>query len=378
MTRPAEPREHAPMPMVLFVALPANLGGSNRSLLTLITALRPSMRCVLAAPAHGSFRALVSQSNVIDGQIELPYGSRWKRLRAALVLAGWATKHRTELTAIHAQALTGLNVAALAAFITRVPLLVRVSDPIGSRWGRFLGPVLRRLLPDLRVAPVSEAAALVAVDNGVCRFEDCRVIPNPIDSGAVVASARQDHSPLVRIGYLGGLSQRKGFDLLPGVVQSLLDLPVTWMVFLNRRGSPETDKALQELKRHSSELVQIRDRVKDVRVAYAVCDVVFVPSRAESFCRVAAESMLNGLPVVATDIPALRALVGNEAAGLLFPAGDSAKAAEAIRRLVLDPELRQRLGENGRVRGRRFEPRAIASELLPLYGISSASSPIRQ
>lgn len=374
----SEAQDDAPIPLVLFVALPANLGGSNRSLLTLITALRPSMRCVLAAPAHGSFRALTSQSNLFDQHIALPHGSKWRRLRAALLLARWALAHRAELTAIHAQALTGLNVAALAAFITRVPVVVRVSDPIGSQWGRFLGPILRRLLPKLRVVPVSEAAALVAVDNGICGLEDCRVVPNPIDPALVVAAKKLVASSSLRVGYLGGLSRRKGFDLLPDMVNALLDVRVTWVLFLNRRGDPAIDQALQEIERHSSDVVEIRKRVKDVRTAYAACDVIFVPSRAESFCRVAAEAMMNRLPVVASDIPALRALLGDGEAGLLFPPEDTTSAAGAIRRLVLDPELRQSLGAVGLLRAERFEPRAIASEMLPLYGISRSSGPTCQ
>ena len=55
-----------------------------------------------------------------------------------------------------------------------------------------------------------------------------------------------------------------------------------------------------ELRRHGR--LEIRGKLTDVRKAYAECHVVVCPSVRESFCRVAAEAMLNGLPVVGTDL----------------------------------------------------------------------------
>ena len=77
---------------------------------------------------------------------------------------------------------------------------------------------------------------------------------------------------------------------------------------------------------------------------------------------------MNGIPVVATDIPALRHLLG-DGAGLLFPVGDTAAAAEAIRDLVTDPEQRQRAGAIGKERGAAFLPAGVAAQMCDLYGV---------
>ena len=85
--------------------------------------------------------------------------------------------------------------------------------------------------------------------------------------------------------------------------------------------------------------LSIEGKFTDVRDAYARCDVVVCPSVLDSFCRVAAEAMLNGLPVVGSDLPPIRDLLGDDEAGLLVPSGDVEAAAKAVARLVDDPEL---------------------------------------
>jgi glycosyltransferase involved in cell wall biosynthesis len=79
--------------------------------------------------------------------------------------------------------------------------------------------------------------------------------------------------------------------------------------------------------------------------------------------------MANGIPVVASDLPTLRGLVGDDEAGLLVPPGDVSAAAAAIRELAGDPERRARMGEAGRRRVKQYEPGPIAAQMAQLYGL---------
>ena len=64
------------------------------------------------------------------------------------------------------------------------------------------------------------------------------------------------------------------------------------------------------------------------------------------------EAMTAGLPVVATDVGALRDLVTDGEDGFLVPTGDAAGLADRLTRLADDPALRARLGEHARTRAR--------------------------
>lgn len=61
-----------------------------------------------------------------------------------------------------------------------------------------------------------------------------------------------------------------------------------------------------------------------------------------------AEAMASGLPPVASEAGGLLELVRDGASGLLVPAGDADALAGALRRLLADPALRQRLSRGAR------------------------------
>lgn len=370
------------IPTVLFVATPAMLGGSNRSLVTLLGRLEGRVNRVLAAPPFGSFIEMVRDEGLADEYIDLPRRpqhplDRVLRLAAGFRIAWWAVRNRKRLAAVHANALTGLNLSTPAALAVRRPLVVWIHDPVGSRWGRRLGPLLRRTLPRLRIAAVSPTAEAVAVDNGLCDTGDASIIPNPIDPAEVLAPAatdpaRAESGEPLRIGILGGATERKGFDLMPAVIGGLLDLGPRWRLYVYLEPDAENAATWDELAGFPDGVVDAVGKTPDVRNAYADLDIVFCPSRAESFCRVAAEAMMNGLPVVGSDIDPLVSLLAprdgeDSGAGLLFASGDPAAAVTALRTLATDPELRATLGAEGRRRAAAFAPEHIADELIGLY-----------
>jgi glycosyltransferase involved in cell wall biosynthesis len=357
---------------VAFVSVARGLGGPSRSLATVLEHLEGRVQRVLFAP-RGSLVTHLEQQHAVDTFIVMPRGrrlARGMRLIAAFRFAAWVVRHRHRIMAIHANGQAELNIAAPAAVMSGVPLIVwgHASRPSPSL--RVLGALWRRVVRDLRVAAVSPEAQQVLVDSRlVKRPREIPIIPNPIDPRHVVAGNRVLNSR-VTIGYLKGKSRAGGWDLLPAVIESLADMSLRWLLFTNPVREPippELQATWDRLRPLLGEQVEMCGKVPDVATAYGRCDIIFCPSREESFGRVAAEAMLNGLPVVATDIPALRRLLGDEEAGLLFPAEDAATAATQIRRLVDDFELRNTLGDRGRTRASPFLPSTIVPSLHDLY-----------
>lgn len=330
---------------------------------------------MLAAPAEGAFVELVRQRGLVEEHLPLRRSTRVPRIgrmAAALRIAAWTLRNRRRLVAIHANATRGLNLAAIAALVSRVPVTVWVHDPVASPWGRRLGPLLGLLLQRTRWAAVSDTARRVAVGNRLCRADQVEIVPNPIDPEEVLGAGRSPSERVV-VGYLGGATYRKGFDLLPEIIERLADLPIVWKLFTNRFLTDFNRPIWEILGRIDARRVSLLGAEPDVRLVYQQVDIVLVPSRHESFSRVTAEAMLNGLPVVASDIPPLRELLGDEAAGLLFPVNDPAAAGQALRRLVLDGDLRSRLGNEGRKRAAGFDPARVAERMLALYGVKAGS-----
>ncbi|HCE79350.1 MAG TPA: glycosyltransferase, partial [Thermodesulfobacterium commune] len=79
-------------------------------------------------------------------------------------------------------------------------------------------------------------------------------------------------------------------------------------------------------------------------------DVFVLTSEREGFPRVILESMLMGKPVVASKIPGVLSLVVDGETGFLVPPKNPQGFTEKISLLIKDPQLRKKLGEQGRKR----------------------------
>jgi len=89
------------------------------------------------------------------------------------------------------------------------------------------------------------------------------------------------------------------------------------------------------------------------------------PSRYEGFGLPPLEAMARGTPVIASDLPALREVLGEGA--LYFPPGDAAALASVLNRLIFEPGLREGLRQRGRARAEQFKWSRTGEATLAVY-----------
>lgn len=115
---------------------------------------------------------------------------------------------------------------------------------------------------------------------------------------------------------------------------------------------------LDELRALSGSLgvapwVSLPGRSDEVAATLRACTVAIHPSRAEvGFSLAILECMRAGLPTVVADNPSVRGAIEPEVTGLWFTCGSAASAADALERLLRDPDLRGRLGRAAALRQR--------------------------
>jgi len=97
----------------------------------------------------------------------------------------------------------------------------------------------------------------------------------------------------------------------------------------------------------------------------AGASVVAVPSHYEGFGLTAAEGMLAGAPVVASDAGSHPEVIGD--AGLLVPAGDRDALVAALHRVLTDQALADDLRGRGRAQAERFSWAATAAGIVELW-----------
>ena len=115
-----------------------------------------------------------------------------------------------------------------------------------------------------------------------------------------------------------------------------------------------------------TERVRFPGQVHDIPVWLGAADIAVSASRSEGLPFNIMESMACGLPVVASDAKGHTDLVGPEN-GLLFPRGDEAAFASAVRKLAADAGLRERMGQAGREKMQRYALDTVLPQVMERY-----------
>jgi glycosyltransferase involved in cell wall biosynthesis len=133
-------------------------------------------------------------------------------------------------------------------------------------------------------------------------------------------------------------------------------------------GSLERDRAAVAAIRQAIETHDLGGRVtlagecarERVDAAYCDAEIFVLPSYGEGYGMVYAEALAYGLPIVATNAGAVPETVP-ASAGLLVPPGDEIALRDALRRVICDVNLRDRLaaGASLAARALRDWPAAV-------------------
>lgn len=248
----------------------------------------------------------------------------------------------------------------LAALLTgrRVPWVVTtlggdvyaLNDPISSRLKRA---VLRR---SRAVTTMNEdmRARLVALG---APADATYVLPMGADVDAIRAAAAGATRVPGRVLFVGRLVEKKGVAVLLDAATLLRDQP-GWSMEIVGDGPLRAD-----LESRAAGLpVAFAGALgrSQLAAAYASADVVVFPSvpaasgDQDGLPVALLEAMAVGATIVASRMPGIDAAITDGESGVLVPPGDPRALADALRRLLDDAGLRERLGKAAAARSDEF------------------------
>jgi glycosyltransferase involved in cell wall biosynthesis len=218
------------------------------------------------------------------------------------------------------------------------------------------------LFNDRVIAPSEEAARYMHRRNLVPRSRIVH-IPNFVDTEQFVAvgmaarrTAREalgvgdDH---VVFGVLGSLGERKRpQDAVAAFAKLVKRVSKARMVMIGGPLRGDAYATVQEAVNDArlGDTVRLLGDRKDVPTLLGGLDVLVGASSFETGPLAVLEAMAVGLPVVHTDVGAVREFVAEGETGHIVAVGDSESMAERMFALATLPEARRRMGSAGRVR----------------------------
>ena len=235
----------------------------------------------------------------------------------------------------------------IAAIVGRLWSIPYVVTAHGADGFALRGKVARRV----KQWVLSRAAAVLPVSRDLAQalglaVTSTTVVPMGTDLSAMSAGPRPDPAP-GRLLFIGRLAAKKGVDVL---LHALADVPQADLVVV---GDGPDAAALRDLSAQLGleERVTFAGRLPRDSVAQQLrrAAVLVIPSRTaddgdrDGMPLVLPEGMSAGVPVVASRLGGLAEYVEDERTGLLVEPDDPVALAAAVRRLLDDPALRDRL-----------------------------------
>lgn len=169
-----------------------------------------------------------------------------------------------------------------------------------------------------------------------------RPLPKGMPSDFLPANER------VVIGTVGRLAAVKNQTLLLRALHQILqrqpDLRERLRCIIVGDGPERSELEQTIASLNLQSIVWLAGDSADVPAWLSYFDVFALPSLAEGIPNTILEAMATGLPVIATAVGGNPELVEHEVTGLLIPSGDTDALAEAMLRLIEDPQQRLTMG----------------------------------
>ncbi len=277
-----------------------------------------------------------------------------RTLRDAVRVFASARDH--DIVHIHSALAPAVTIvrAGLLAFAARLRGCGVIVHAHGGNIETWLTTPGRRALMRLAMLPAHRVVAVwtagdKALTSALGRQRVC-LIDNGVDL-ARYSEPEPAHEP-PRILYVGLLTPRKGVLDLLEASQILHDDGVEHELLL-LGGTPDEGPAAAVPVLAAAEgkatLLGTRPQA-EMPAAYAGADVFCLPSWWEAMPLSVLEAMASGLPVVATDVGDVSRAVDEATTGFVVPVRSPGRLAEALKPLLVDPEIRRRMGAAARSR----------------------------
>ena len=265
-----------------------------------------------------------------------------------------------------------VHTVALTAAPTRLPQVVTIHDLLPITHPHLYPPGAdshqRTELEAAQAADVIVTTCEATADEivsvvGFPRDQIAVAPPGPFAVSTTRAAAPAQGPYVLAVGQV---TPRKGFDVLAAAAALvgtrcppvLVAGPDWWRADEIRHAISNVD---------SEGRIRLLGPVDDATLAalYLGATLVCHPSRAEGFGLTCLEAMAAGAPLIATDLPSVREVVGG--AAVLVPVDDAEALAEELGSLLADADRRAALAEAGRRRAGAFSWEHMGEEVVSAY-----------
>jgi len=358
----AEPVSQTPRVYQIINSIDMKRGGAERMARNLHAHLQSS-----GVDSHLVCIEPFGDGEVPQGAVSLDITSPYD-LRAFSRLAAFVRRIRPG-DVVHAHLFpTSLYLSLLLRMgVLKAPVLFTEHSTSNNRRSSLLGRAVDKQV----YGPFEQ---IIAISQGVRSelqmarpwLNDITVIPNGCRLFFETSITRAPKTGPLTILSVGRLSPAKNFEAALEAIALLMPCDLRYIIAGD--GAELADLKNMAARLGITDVVEFAGYVPDIRDLLQQADCFLIPSLWEGFGLAAVEGMNATLPVIASDVPGLREVVGPDGqAAILIDPEQPNQIATAIRRLAASPDLRAELGQRGFDRSKTFNLETYAKAHLHLY-----------
>ena len=239
---------------------------------------------------------------------------------------------------------------------------------------RWMEKIVTRMVRDV-ICLSSEVERFIHERRSPAR---CHLIPNAVApcffEVQQIPRTKKKHSIL----FVGNIYPLKGLDQLIealAIVRNQCGVDATLRV-IGGKSIGVGEPAYQIILRQRAATLGIAgciewmgvQREREIASALAEAEMLVLPSLQETAPMCLAEAMAAGVPVIATRVGGIPDLVEDETTGILVMPGRTEQLVDALRRMLADAKMRERLGAAAHGKAlEHYAPRVVAQKTLEVY-----------
>jgi glycosyltransferase involved in cell wall biosynthesis len=296
--------------------------------------------------------------------------------RALAQVAGAGLLGRVAALHVHMADRGSVLRKALFVYLGRLlkrPILIHMHAATFAEFYAALSPVVQRWVRHVlrqadRFIVLGRAHRQYFIETVGLDADRVVIVHNAVPAPSAFSPPPDDQ--LCQLLFVGTLIERKG---LADLVEALARPPVRALPWhLRIVGEGDQNRWAKLIGAHG-----LRDRVdllgwvssSGVHQLLEKSDVLVLPSLNEGLPMVILEAMAHARPVVATSVGSVCDVVEDGVTGLLVPPSNPDALANALEKIMIETELRQKLGVAGRQRiAERFTVTRLNGQLEELFG----------
>ena len=233
-----------------------------------------------------------------------------------------------------------------------------------------LDPLIERILGKIAVSEIARATLkerfnteAVVIPNGIHVEKFDKASPNP------------KWSQPLNLGFLGRFNEsRKGLDVLVSALPAVISkYPQTKLLVA---GPGDEADALKRIPKHLHKYIEFLGPITEEEKGQffkSIALYVAPNTGGESFGIILGEAMACGTPIIASDLPAFKALLDGGKYGRLFESENSESLSAAMNDLLSDTNKRIELGKLGFEKAQELDWERVASAVFGVYELALAS-----